>query len=364
MAFNYTRYGSYVGSDVARSAKLGVQDIKASQVIPNALFLFTSFTFTNAGSTGVGGPTLTTLRSSYNTVSYPWINDDLYFNQGEFQGFQRFTIPKDGDYRITALGAGGGQKSHSSYQSGTYRPLGSQVVATYTFTKGDQIQIIVGQKGEDDNTYYATQNNSNEGDNAAPGGGGATWVFFNTSDTNPIVVAGGGAGGTRQTYTSANASSVGLNGNDSQSPGSNGGTNGNGGGLNNTGGSYWAGAGAGWNSNGTGGRQSQINNYLPGSNGAYGGQSPANGAWGGEKYNDGTNSGGDGGFGGGGGGGSDNMGTGGGGGYSGGGGGNSGIANAGGGGGGAYSNSTNRVGSSSISLAPTWDHGSVLIEAL
>ena len=363
MPFNYHRYGSYIGSDLALLDKAGKFDIVTGQLVGDSLFQFTSFTFTNAGATGVNGPSLTTLRNTYNTTTYPWINDSSFFDQGEYQGFQKFTIPKAGEYRITAKGGGGGQKSHLSYRSGTWRPFGAQVVATYTFDKGDQIQIIVGQKGEDDNTYFATQNSASEGDNAAPGGGGASYVFFATSDTNPIVVAGGGAGGTKNTHTDSNASLT-TSGNSSQQSTANGGSNGQGGGSNAGGSSYWAGAGAGWLSNGTGGNQGTVYNYLGGTNGAQGGRSPANGALGGEKHNDGTNSGGDGGFGGGAGGGSDNMGTGGGGGYSGGGGGNSSIANSGGGGGGSYSNATNRVGSAAITLLSSNDHGSVLIEKL
>ncbi len=362
MSFNYHQYGGYIGSTNAVISKTGLYDIKASQTIGDALFAFSSFTFNNGATTGRLGPTLTALRNNYNTATYPWINDSNFFDQGEFQGYQKFTIPSSGNYRITARGAAGGQKSHLSYRNGTFAPLGAQIVANFTFVKGAKIQIIVGQRGEDDNTYYPTQNSSSEGDNAAPGGGGATWVFTDTSDFSSLLIAaGGGAGGTKNTYTNANASLASNgSGNNSQQSGSNGGENGSGGQSNNGGSSYWAGAGAGWLSDGTGGNQSTNFNYVPGNNGAEGGRSPSNNAYGGIKKSDNTNSGGNGGFGGGGGGGSDNMGTGGGAGYSGGGGGNSSTANAGGGGGGCFSSDN----SATITQASTWDHGSVLIEQL
>lgn len=374
MAFNYTYYQSKLKKGTGPS-KSGVYDHENNMFSPGAaLFSFTSFTFTNGTTTGVFGPTQANLLAAYDTVTYPWLNDTNLFAQGEYQGFQKFTIPKTGTYRFTVKGAGGGQKSHPSYQSGTYRPRGSQIVADFSLNIGEKIQILVGQRGEDDNTYYATQNSSSEGDNAGPGGGGGSFVFFDKDDTYPILVAGGGAGGTRNTYTNAEGS-TGSNANTSQTTTTTStGTNGNGGPGFTGGSSYWCGSGAGWLTNGTGGNQSTSYNYLPGTQGGQGGRAPRNGGFGGEKGSDGTNSGGDGGFGGGGGGYSDNTGTGGGGGYSGGTGGNSSPTNAAGGGGGlyAYAGTLTSAGigtatwiqTVSTTVASTWDHGSVTIQLL
>ena len=342
------------------------------RITPNpALFTFTSFTFTNGTATGVNGPTLSNLLSAYNTSTYPWLNNTDFFAQGEFQGFQKFTIPQTGNYRFTVIGAGGGQKSHSSYQSGTYRPLGRKVVATYAMNSGDKIQILVGQKGEDDNTYYPTQNNSGEGDNSGPGGGGGSFVFFDKDDTYPLIAAGGGAGGSKNSYANANASGT-NNANQSQTTTSTStGINGNGSPGFTGGNSYWCGHGAGWLTNGTGGNSSNTYNYTSGYQGGQGGRAPRNGGIGGELGSDGTLSAGDGGFGGGGGGYSDNTGSGGGGGYSGGTGGNSDPNNAAGGGGGMYvhtstltsgSYSATYVSTGENVLATTWAHGSVLVQ--
>lgn len=356
----YTKNGGLIGTG-SITEKTGVHDIIASQVIGDFLYSFSSFTFTNGTTTGQNGPTQANLLAAYNTSTYPWLNNSLFFTQGAYQGFQRWTAPTSGNYEFVVIGASGGQKTNTSYQSGNFRPLAAVVTATYTLTRGDTIQLIVGQRGEDDGTYASV--GGNEGDNSAPGGGGASWVFFNTTDTEPLIVAGGAGGGSRNSGTQMNASLT-TDGKNSQSTSNitNFGTGGYGSRPLTGGSSYWSAGGAGWKSNGTGGNQATTHAYTPGSRGAYAGRSPANGAYGGTRYTDsGADSGGNGGFGGGGGGGSDNMGTGGGGGYSGGGGSNSTPANAGGGGGGCYSKPTNRVGSATIAQHTVWEHGSIQI---
>ena len=60
---------------------------------------FTSFTFTNCGATGRDG-TLTNCRRSYTET---WTDDDSYFSVVD--GIQYWTVPKNGDYTITAYGA-------------------------------------------------------------------------------------------------------------------------------------------------------------------------------------------------------------------------------------------------------------------
>lgn len=357
----YSRNNGVIGKAFINEAS-EVWPLRTS-VYATGLYDFSTFTFTNASATGQNGPTLSALTTAYS--AYSWTSNTSFFNEGEYQGFQKWTVPTSGIYRFDVRGAGGGTHQYNWYNNlgGTVRPLGARIVADIELEKEQVIQIIVGQRGEDSGTYFNVNTNSSEGDNAAAGGGGGSFVFVNSSDTYPIFAAGGGGGGTRNTYTGSNANYSGTAANRCQNTtyGA-GGTNGNGG-LSNAGGSsYWSAGGGGWLTDGTGGNQSTANLYTPGSQGGYGGRAPRNGAVGGTRGSDGTDSGGNGGFGCGGGGYSDNAGTGGGGGYSGGGGCNSSTANGGGGGGGTYvSASATNVTTSQCS---TWDHGSVTVTLL
>jgi hypothetical protein len=91
-----------LNAQVALPTFQGVQ--AASEV---ALYSFSSHTFTNSSATGNTGPTLANCKSSYNTS---WENDTDLFNV-QTKGIQEWTVPADGDYRITAYGA---QASSSS----------------------------------------------------------------------------------------------------------------------------------------------------------------------------------------------------------------------------------------------------------
>ena len=325
----------------------------------DALFDFTEHTFTNAGVTGSIGPTINQLRTVYSASN--WAQEEVFLMQGEYQGYQKFVIPKTTKYRFEVVGAGGGMQGYwyTNGNIGTNRPIGAKIICDLDLTEGDELQIIVGQRGEDTNPLY--WNDNGEGRHAGPGGGGASWVFFNSNNEQPLIVAGGGAGGSKNVYQSANANTVSFGFNSQRSI--NGGLNGNGARTNIGGVSYWAGGGAGWLTDGTGGNNPINYNYLAGTEGADAGRSPKNGLIGGVRYFDfGLDSGGDGGFGGGGGGGSDSIGTGGGGGYSGGGGANSDLINGAGGGGGTYY--TASASNVTASFANSWEHGYIKITKL
>jgi len=260
------------------------------------LYSFSTFTFTTAGTTGRTGPSLGTLRANAAYSSTSWTTDTTnnYLNM-ERNGIQLWKVPVTGIYTIRAVGSAGGNP-------GTYC-RGRDIQTSTVLTKGEVIQILVGQQGVV---------NSNSG-----GGGGGTFVVRGTS--TPIIVAGGG-GGRGQTltneYINSNASSAtsGNRGGDGSSNNGYGGIDGGGGGADNGGG--YAGGGGGLSGNG-------ANEGL-----AIGGSSFINGGIGGGV------SGGVGGFGGGGHS-YDTGNAGGGGGYSGGGGGKI-ITPASGGGGGSY----------------------------
>ncbi|HQQ95551.1 MAG TPA: glycine rich domain-containing protein, partial [Bacteroidia bacterium] len=304
----------------------------------------TSYTFTNAGATGSVGPSQAQINTAYASTN---LNGSVV----AAGGIQSFTIPVAGNYKIEAWGAAGGTQLYSpGFPGGN----GAYISGNFTFTLGTVLKILVGQKGGDSQGVPA--------DNVGTGGGGGTFVYINPTDPFPLVAAGGGGGGGRHIgLYGANAT---TNGNASLWGGA-GGINGNGGQQNTGSSSYWAGGGCGWLTNGTGGNNATNYVYTPGSTGAYGGRTPANGGFGGNRYNDGTDEGGDGGFGGGGGGGSDNMGSGGGGGFSGGGGGRSGTTaantnNPTGGGGGSYNGGTSQVNTPSVNPG----HGKVIITRL
>ncbi|MEC7983579.1 MAG: hypothetical protein VX278_00365 [Myxococcota bacterium] len=269
-------------------------------------------TFTNCGQSGRTGPSQSQCNSAYSGGTL----DGLVTLSS---GIQQWTVPNDGTYEIEVQGAAGG--THN--QSGRAGGKGARMIGEFTLSEGDVINVLVGQMG-------GNSTNTSDTDNAAPGGGGGTYVWIEGEST-PLIVAGGGGGGTRHTQFS-NLDAVTSEDAQDGASSSNGGTSGNGGRANTGGSSYWAGGGAGWYTNGTAGNLSTNCQYYysspcstsgcTSSSSAEGGRTPLNGGFGGIRWYDGLDEGGDGGFGGGGGGGSDNMGTGGGGGYSGGGGAN------------------------------------------
>ena len=156
-------------------------DINGASIVGNPpLYGFTTWTFTNANSTGRFGPTTANLRAIYNTTGNTWINSDEYFTSPA--GIQFWTVPTTGTYTITAAGASGGVNVG----------LGALVSGTTTFYRGEIIRIAVGQRGANVNTSYGS-------------GGGASFVVrapFN-SNASIIAIAGGGGGrnSTGNTFT-------------------------------------------------------------------------------------------------------------------------------------------------------------------
>jgi hypothetical protein len=133
------------------------------------LYTFTGHTFTNAGTTGRTGPTLSTVRTAYSGVSWAQDTTNNYLNMTT-QGIQLWTVPETGNYTFRAIGAGSEYANSNGGQ-------GVDITTTTTLTKGEVIKILVGQKG-----VIVTSG----------GGGGATFVVKN--DGTPIIVAGGGGG--------------------------------------------------------------------------------------------------------------------------------------------------------------------------
>lgn len=257
------------------------------------LYNFTSFTFTNIGTTGFSGPTS---LSGYGT-SYPGYLTGSALTVSF--GIQYFTVPVTGTYRIIAAGAAGGGDESATTSPGK----GIIVFNTFSLAGGAILKIAVGQKG----TTFANRG----------GGGGGSFVTYN-NDT-PILIAGGG-GGTGDT-TSGTVGRNGVTSTTGSTPlgsftGGAGGTNGNGGGGgiqgNNSGaggGGLLTNGGSNINGNGIGGTA-----FISGANG--GSTTVAGGFGGGGACGSSSGGGGGGGYSGGGGGSTAGSGNGGGGGGS------------------------------------------------
>ena len=299
------------------------------------LYSFTSFTFTNAGITGRNGPTRANCLSSYNTATNTWLNNTAYFNVVT-QGYQLWTVPATGSYRITSIGAAGGGTSSLSGKG-----AGARMIGVFNFTSGQKLKILVGQQGQD---------GSNACGSTKGGGGGGSFVVSEDNST-PYIIAGGGGGGSRHQVTNMNAvvATTGVAGSDSGGAG--GSTGGGGGSV--AGCVNGASGGGGFTGNGVTGNDTGTSGGLSFTNGGTGGT-------GGTQYGGSTAAGG---FGGGGG--SSSYMGGGGGGYS--GGGSGGVASCScsfvgvGGGAGSFNSGTSPTNTAAFNNTT---HGSVLIEKL
>lgn len=311
-----------------------MQGVIASIGGASGLYPFTSFTFTNAGVSGYTGPSLAQCVSAYGSGTYPWIADTSFFNM-TVNGIQRWTVPATGSYRFTAKGASGGN-AYTGYGYGA-GGRGAQMVSTINLTKGDIIQILVGQMGYD-----------GTGTTCGGDGGGGGGTFIATSGGVLLLAAGGGGGaasnGVGQTeYKNAVDGQNGQNGSGGPPYGGTGGTGGAGGTYNASSCVSVGSTGAGFSGNGQGSGPTNAAAFTAGGTG---------GSY--SSYY--------GGFGGGGSPGTSYC-AGGGGGYSGGGGGGLAACScsymAAGGAGGSYSS-----GAYTFSLLGTAGHGSVLVEKL
>ncbi len=180
------------------SGMLKIADIQGKNV---------TYKFTTGGRTGSAGPTLAQMQGSR-----PWAVRTITMNASR-PGIQIWQVPRAGTYRVLLAGARGNTRN-------SFIGYGAVMRGDFTWTAGQQIQIIAGQLGIDHNQWRP--------------GGGASWVT-NLSNT-PFIVAGGGGGGSGTSYTGhAPVTSNGVNGVTS-SPGGGcantqnpGGQNGNGG---------------------------------------------------------------------------------------------------------------------------------------
>lgn len=309
--------------------------IKGIELNNNFTYEFSSHTFTNCGRNGNQGPTLEECKSAYNTN---WDESPAKFNI-ETNGYQLWTVPATGYYKITAAGAKGGKGANSTsvrgmgYEGG----YGALMSGDFHLTAGTKLNIVVGQMGIDGIGNY----------NCGGGGGGGSFVWIE-NESVPLIVAGGGGGGPGSNWSISSSihGTTAINPTKPYGSSSAPGINGYGSSIYNTG-VYSGGTGAGWYSNGALG-SSRISISYSKSNGFIGGIAP----------NNLTN----GGFGGGGAAGDDGRsnyshGTGGGGGYS---GGSGNYYQGHGGGAGSFNSGTNQSNSTGVNSS----HGYVTITKL
>lgn len=169
------------------------------------LYPFLSHVFTNCGASGRFGPTIAQVQAAYSSVA--WAQNSEFLSLGAYQGYQKWTVPASGLYRIVALGALGGI---ASLYGGGYPGRGAQVQADVELVKGEYIIIAVGQMGSAATIYG--------------GGGGGTFVVRSSGNV-PLVVAGGG-GGARQSANTRTANTDASTTTDARPPSHYPGTNG------------------------------------------------------------------------------------------------------------------------------------------
>ena len=175
------RTGSVSGTIIGTSATVSISDTSiGGGAEPTGLFSFTAATFRspiNAGTYAQNnsiygtaiGPTSAELQTYYNTndaTLASLLTSNVYFKV-PFNGYQYFTIPSDGTYRIIAQGGAGGSSGISGASAG--KP-GCKLQADFVLTQGTVLWIGVGQSGETGHTTTS--------DWCSAGGGGATMIGY------------------------------------------------------------------------------------------------------------------------------------------------------------------------------------------
>ena len=145
----------------------------------------TSVTFTSAGVSGQSGPSLAqAITGLSSNASTSWSSNTAFFNQGSYNGYQLWTVPVTGTYRITASGAAGGNCTSYGYYGGS----GAVMQGDFSLTQGQQLTILVGQVGSSNIGF------SQGGQIAGSAGGTFVALGATASTATPLLVAGGGGG--------------------------------------------------------------------------------------------------------------------------------------------------------------------------
>jgi len=126
-----------------------------------------TYTFTNCEQTDRTGPSQSQCNNAYSGTN-------LEGQVSVSRGIQEWTVPRDGDYFIEAVGARGG---NGGFGGG----LGAKVSGEFNFLQNDVIRILVGQMGQD---------------SGCNSGGGGSFAFTDSEQT--LLIAAGGGGGNSQ----------------------------------------------------------------------------------------------------------------------------------------------------------------------
>ncbi|XP_067121297.1 tyrosine-protein kinase receptor-like isoform X2 [Centruroides vittatus] len=162
--------------------------------------------FTTCGKNGTTGPTKQMCYEHYKGTN---TEVGLRADRLPMAGIQEWIVPHTGVYTVTAKGAGGGRGLKNKYRS-----RGSLTRATFHWSKGEVIYILVGQQGVGpcmstdnvcprirkkraglDGLKQAMKRLSNV--DIGGGGGGGTFIFKKNPKNNnpmPLLIAGGGGG--------------------------------------------------------------------------------------------------------------------------------------------------------------------------
>lgn len=158
------------------------------------LYSFATFTFTS-NVVGSQGPTLGNLynytyagANSANT----WITSTDYFTvPNAWPGYQVWTVPRTGPYRITAAGSRSGLVSvyAGNVTSANAHGRGAIVQGVFNLQRGQKITILPGQPSA--NVFQVSTY-------CSPGGGGGSFVALGNiasdgfANLTPLIIGGGG----------------------------------------------------------------------------------------------------------------------------------------------------------------------------
>jgi hypothetical protein len=151
----------------------------------DALYDFSTFTFTAGNVIGQTGANITQLFAnsySVSNASNVWLTNTSYFGMGK-QGYQYWIVPQTAQYTIEVAGSRSGIPTYTSNTAANIRfGRGAVVRATFSLEQGTNVTIAVGQPSA----------NTVSGGFTSPGGGGGTFVVL--PGNFPLIVAGGGGG--------------------------------------------------------------------------------------------------------------------------------------------------------------------------
>jgi hypothetical protein len=155
------------------------------------LYTFSTFTFTS-NIVGQYGPTLGNLYNTYSNTGNTWLTNTEYLTvPNAWQGYQIWTVPHTGPYRITAAGSRSGIAT--AYTGNVFAAnafgRGAVVQGVFNLQRGQKITLVVGQPAAN-TTMVSTY--------SSPGGGGGTFVALGNiasvgfANLTPLIIGGGG----------------------------------------------------------------------------------------------------------------------------------------------------------------------------